>query len=124
MTVQQLYEAALALLSEQVQRAKSYNHFKIPIVNQIIAECFDTNNAIRIADGLEPLHKSQMPYMTGENDEIPYDIRLLRECMPYGVASLLVIDDDKSKATVFSQQYESYKAKCSVAVSDEIVDVY
>lgn len=124
MTVQQLYEAALALLSEEVQRAKSYNHFKISIVNQIIAECFDTNNDIRIADGLEPLHKSQMPYMTGENDEIPYDVCLLRKCMPYGVASLLVNEDDKIKASVFSEQFENKKAECSVAVSDEIVDVY
>ncbi len=124
MTVQQLYEAALALLSEQVARAKSYNHFKIPIINQIIAECFDANNSIRINDDLMPLHKSEMPLMEKEDDIIPYDIRLLRECMPYGVASLLVIDDDKSKASVFSQQYESYKAKCSSATFEMIIDVY
>ena len=124
MTVQQLYEAALALLSEDVARAKSYNKFKIPLVNQVIAECFDINNAIRITDGLVPLHKSEMPYMESEEDVIPYDIRLLRECMPYGVASLLVIDDDKTKATVFSQQYESYKQKCNCATTVEITDVY
>ncbi len=124
MTVQELYEAALALLSEQVARAKSYNYFKIPIVNQIIAECFDANNSIRVNDGLQPLHKSEMPLVSNEDDVIPYDVRLLRECMPYGVASLLVIDDDKSKASVFSQQYESYRAKCSSATFEPITDVY
>ena len=124
MTVQELYEAALALLSEQVARAKSYNYFKIPIINQVIAECFDANNSIRISDGLPALNKNEMPYMTSEEDTIPYDIRLLRECMPYGVASLLVIDDDKAKATVFSQQYESYKLKCSCVTLEDIKDVY
>jgi hypothetical protein len=123
-TVQELYEAALALLSEQVARAKSYNYFKIPIINQVIAECFDANNSIRISDDLPALNKNEMPYMTSEEDTIPYDIRLLRECMPYGVASLLVIDDDKAKATVFSQQYESYKSKCSCVTLEDIKDVY
>ncbi|MBQ4160534.1 MAG: hypothetical protein IJD83_06335 [Clostridia bacterium] len=124
MTVQELYEAALALLSEQVQRAKSYNIFKIPIVNQIIAECFDINNGIRASEGLTPYTLAEMPMMKKEEDVIPYDIRLLRICMPYGVASLLVIDDDKSKASVFSEEYNQRKAKLSFAVPEEVVDVY
>ena len=124
MTVQQLYEAALALLSEQVARAKTYNHFKIPIINQIIAECFDVNNDIRENEGLEPIPLSDMPMVETESDIIPYDTRLLRIAMPYGVASLLVIDDDKSKASVFSEEYNQRKAMLSVAVAVEIVDVY
>ena len=89
-----------------------------------MAECFDVNNAIRINARLEPIPLAQMPLLEHEEDEIPYDTRLLRICMPYGVASLLVIDDDKSKATVFSEQYESYKAKYSTATAEMITDVY
>jgi hypothetical protein len=124
MTVLELYTAALALLEEEVARAKSYNKFKIPIINQIIAECFDVNNSIRVADGLEPFDKTQIPLVSKDEDVIPYDIQLLRECMPYGVASRLVVGDDKSIATAYSQQYEQYKSSRSCAVPEQICNVY
>lgn len=123
-TVENLYEAALALLSEEKQRVKDYPKFKIALTNQIIAECFDINNTIRELDGLLPYKKEEMPYMTSETDVIPYDIQLVRECMPYGLAALLVMDDDKEKCSVFSNQFELLKSKFSRAQFEPIVNHY
>lgn len=123
-TVENLYEAALALLSEEKQRVKDYPKFKVALTNQIIAECFDINNTIRELNGLAPFSKDDMPYMTSETDIIPYDIQLVRECMPYGLAALLVMDDDKEKCSVFSNQFELLKSKFSRAQFEPIVNYY
>ncbi len=124
MTAQQLYEAALGVIPEEKERAGSYENLKLPAINQVVAECFNINNSIRESEGLAPLGKNEMPFVNNENDEIPYDIWLLRVCMPYGVASILVLDDDKQKATAFSQQYESYKAESRCASFEAIKDAY
>lgn len=123
-SVEDLYDAALALLSEDKQRVKDYPKFKIALTNQIIAECFDINNTLRSLDGLKPFSKEDLPYMTSANDIIPYDLRLLRECMPYGLAALLVIDDDKEKCSVFSAQFEMLKSKFSKAQFSDIINSY
>lgn len=123
-TVEDLYESALALLSEEKQRVKDYPKFKIALTNQVVAECFDTNNTLRKSDGLEAIPKNEMPYMQDDNDVIPYDTRLIRECMPYGLAALLVMDDDKEKCAVFSNQFELLKSKFSKAQYNDIINHY
>ena len=123
-TVDNLYDSSLALLSEDRQRVKDYPKFNIALTNQIIAECFEINNTLRKNDGLKPLSKEEMPYVTDKDDVIPYDIRLIRECMPYGLAALLVIDDDKEKCAVFSNQFELLKNKYSKACFEDITNNY
>lgn len=123
-TVKELYKASLALIATTVARAKSYDDFKLPIINQIISECFNANNVIRSAKGLEELSMDEMPYVRGDSDVIDYDIMLFRAVMPYGVASLLVADDDVSLASVYSNQYESKLRLLTSATSSMIEDVY
>ena len=123
-TVENLYESALALLSEEKQRVKDYPKFKIALTNQVLAECFDTNNTLRKIEGLEIIPKNEMPYVQSETDIIPYDIRLIRECMPYGLAALLVMDDDKEKCAVFSNQFELLKSKFTKANFEDIKNHY
>lgn len=123
-TVENLYESALALLSEEKQRVKDYPKFKIALTNQVLAECFDTNNVLRETDGLAVIPKNEMPYVHNDTDIIPYDIRLIRECMPYGLAALLVMDDDKEKCAVFSNQFELLKSKFSKAQFEDIKNHY
>ena len=123
-TVENLYESALALLSEEKQRVKDYPKFKIALTNQVLAECFDTNNTLRKIEGLEIIPKNEMPYVQSETDIIPYDIRLIRECMPYGLAALLVMDDDKEKCAVFSNQFELLKSKFTKAQFEDIKNHY
>ncbi len=123
-TVEDVYDSALALLSEEKQRVKDYPKFNVALTNQVIAECFETNNTLRRNDGLEPLTKEEMPYVETNDDVIPYDVRLIRECMPYGLAALLVMDDDKEKCAVFSNQFELLKNKYSKAYFEDITNNY
>lgn len=123
-TAEMLYDAALALLSEEKQRVKDYPKFKIALTNQVVAECFSINNVLRELDGFTAFNKEEMPMVETSEDVIPYDIRLLRECMPYGLAALLVMDDDKEKCAVFSNQFELLKSKYSRAQAKDIINNY
>lgn len=128
-TAYDVYQLALVLLAEKEARAKDYNVFYPGIMNVVLAECFNANNAIRLKDGEEKLPKEEMPYITSEDAKsfvIPYDAKFIREVMVFGLAAYLVLDDDKSISAAFSQQYESRLARYNGAVSEtmKIEDVY
>lgn len=125
-TAHDIYAIALTLLAEKEARAKDYNEFYPNDLNVVLAECFDANNSLRISQGKKPFEKEEMPFIKPEDiDEIiPYDIQLIRECMVFGLAAYLVLDDDKSIASAFSQQYESKLRKFAVANTENIEDVY
>lgn len=128
-TAYDVYKLALDLLAEKEARAKDYNTFYPNLFNIVLAECFNANNSIRMRDGKEKLPKDEMPFITFEDaktDIIPYDAKLIREVMVFGLAAYLVLDDDKSISAAFSQQYESRLRKYEGSMSEvtRINDVY
>lgn len=128
-TAHDIYKLALALLAEKEARAKDYNVFYPVLLNVVMVECFNANNAIRARDGLERLKKSEMPYVEDEEKEdfiIPYDEKLIREVMAFGLAAYLVLDDDKAISAAFSQQYEARLSRYEGGAVDvtQIKDVY
>ena len=128
-TAYDVYQLALVLLAEKEARAKDYNIFYPSLMNIVLAESFNANNVIRMKDGLEKLEKDEMPFITTEDAKefvIPYDAKLIREVLVFGLAAYLVLDDDKSIAASFSQQYESRLARYNGAAIDtiQIKDVY
>ena len=128
-TAYDIYQLALVLLAEKEARAKDYNIFYPSLMNIVLAESFNANNVIRMKDGLEKLEKEEMPFITTEDAKefvIPYDAKLIREVLVFGLAAYLVLDDDKSIAASFSQQYESRLARYNGAAIDtiQIKDVY
>lgn len=127
-TAYDVYKIALTLLAEKEARAKDYNVFYPNCFNVVLAECFDANNSIRLREGLEEVKKSEMPFITDEDAKtfnIPYDVKLIRECMVFGLAAYLVLDDDRDIASAFSAQYESKLQKYKgAAETNRIKDVY
>lgn len=95
MTGTECYCAALALLAETTDSAGYYDKFALYGLNQLLANCFRENNALRAQAGQEPLTKP--PRMDDIAGEIPADEAMAAECFPYGLAALLVCEDDKAK---------------------------
>lgn len=95
MTGTECYQAALALLAETTDSAGYYDKFALYGMNQLLANCFRENNALREQAALEPF--SQPPRMEHISEEIPADEAMAAECFPYGLAALLVCEDDKAK---------------------------
>ena len=87
--------AAMNLLSEQEEGAAYYETFALGAINQLLANCLREINALRRADGQEELRTA--PQLTALEDQIEAEEAMVRECFPYGLAALLICDEDHDK---------------------------
>ena len=122
MTADDLYGAALALMAESRDRAKGYRDKLVPLVNLLLAGADPAEQALRRARGHPPL--AALPRITTDGEELPYQVDLLTECFPYGLAGMLILDDDTGKANFFNAMFDTALAKYSPADFEEIVDWY
>ena len=97
MTGTECFRAALNILSETPDSGVYYEQFALGALNQLLA------NSLR---------------------EMPAGDWLARECFPYGLAALLVADDDKAKfnwaATEYSERLLSHCPAQFTAVQEMI----
>lgn len=100
LTVNQLFEHSLALMSELSVNRTSYEEFVLPNVNTLMSELLWLQKAITNND------EQELPYLTNMSSVIPYDDRIILTCMNYGLARLLLLGDDEySKSGFFNQEY-------------------
>lgn len=123
MTAQQVYSAALALLFETEGSAGDYNIYALPLMNLLLPELFDVNNSILKAEGKIPL--TDIPVLSSLSENIPYDEKLLRSSLPYGLAAKLVYDDnDMEKVGYFHQLYVNSVNSFLKLQPEMVVDIY
>lgn len=122
MTGTQCYHAALALLAETVDSADDYERFLLPSLNQLLANCFRENNAVRGQNNQELLKVP--PRMKTISEEIPTDEAMTAECFPYGLAALLVCEDDKAKFNWCAEEFATRLAKHCPAALLPIEEMY
>lgn len=80
------------------------------VINTVLVDCSGINNAIREKNGETTIENK---WYTAE-DELPFDYGLLANCICYGVASRLYVDEAGSEANIVSfleANYEAGKAK-------------
>lgn len=122
MTVHELYLQALALLGEREGHAREYPRLCVPLVNLLLAECMSTENSIRRAKGEALL--TAPPVVNQFSDVVPCDASLESAVLPYGLASMLAIDDEPVKASALSALYEQNRRAASQAAFAQIHSVY
>ena len=105
MTADDIYGAALALMAESRDKAKGYQDKVVPLTNLLLATAYPAEQALR-------------------REELPYQVDLLTECFPYGLAGMLILDDDTGKANFFNAMFDTALAKYSPADFEEVVDWY
>ncbi len=107
MTVNDIYTAALALLGEFPEQDSESVTVMISLLNTLIADCFDINNTIRIYKEKEKL--DDIPFIESLDDEVVYETELCRDGLVYGLASLLILEDDTDRASFFDFRYQQKK---------------
>lgn len=112
MTLEEYFEkVVLPVLGENPDAADGYDEENIVgVFNAVAVECLDINNRMFRKDS-----KEELPYSWYEvSDELPFDERLLNECMCYGMAARLIIDDadtDSNKIGFLESCYQTAKEK-------------
>ena len=103
MTGTECYLAALNLLGETADSGSYYEPFALPALNQLLAGSLREINAER-AFCAQPVFDAP-PRLGALAEDIPAGDWLARECLPYGLAALLVADDDKDKFNWAGSEY-------------------
>jgi hypothetical protein len=121
MTVKELYELAKAMMFEK-STSRDYDNYYIPWINVLLSENFDINNSLLRSIGESPL--DDIPTVSADTDVLPYEDRICREILPYGLAAHFFIDDDLSKYDIFNTKYENARMAYMKGRSVAITDVY
>lgn len=95
MTGRACFDAAMNLLAEQEDGAVYYQQFALGALNQLLANCLREINALRQASGQE--ERKTAPVLEALEGEIEGDEAMVRECFPYGLAALLICDEDHER---------------------------
>ncbi|MGI6180843.1 MAG: hypothetical protein ACOYIE_02045 [Agathobaculum sp.] len=103
MTGTECFRAALNLLSETPDSGAYYEQFALGALNQLISNSLREINAERVFCAEQPF--AAPPRMAALADQIPAGDWLASECFPYGLAALLVADDDKEKFNWAANEY-------------------
>ncbi|MGI5823979.1 MAG: hypothetical protein ACOX7J_00240 [Bacillota bacterium] len=124
MTLTEFFENhVLPILAERQDSADSYEDTFVGVINTVLADCLDVENSIRQKKGTDPVSVN----IYAADDEIPYDLEFLLNCVCWGVASRLIPDEagDESNMFIFLENnYQNGKEKYSVAHYENVENVW
>lgn len=121
MTVIELFNNSLALMSESLSNGAFFSEFLIQNVNLLLADLFELENSMRD----EETKLTAIPSVSLDTDNLVYSDLITRLIMPFGLARLFYLaDDEYSKACMFETKYEELKKKYYQAEYVSITDVY
>lgn len=119
MTVQDVYNSALAIMNEDSDQ--SYETRVIPLVNSLIGQCW------QMSEDYDTGSRAIWEPVDSMDDEIiGIDQHIALSVMPFGLASLLYLDEDSIRANSWWQVYQDglVDARRSPAKFKGIEDVY
>ena len=122
MTGTACFQAAMNLLNEREEGADYYRAFAPGAINQLLANCQRENNAMRESAGLET--RLTPPILTALEEEIDCDEATVRECFPYGLAALLVCDEDKAKFNWLASEFAERLDRHCPAILFPVEEIY
>lgn len=131
-TAQDIFDSAIKKIDEQNESTgatvtadtKPYLVRTVSLLNGLIPEVYPFSDTYTPSgEGKRPV----CPLPTELTDELDLDQFLCTAVLPWGLAALFVLDDDKAKADFFWQRFEEMKAEAKrtlPAETSSIEDVY
>ena len=114
MTGKQLYEQSLSLLGLELEDVSWMESHAVGCINQMLSDHLYEQRTLCYAHGVPA--PVIAPTLSSLEEEIPYDEMFVRECFPYGLAALLVAEDDHTMFNWMMSEYErrvTYYAPCT-----------
>ena len=112
MTANELFQAASALYGETDTTDEDNRALAVPQINMLLAETHEVNNRMREQAGKEVL--KDIPSIATLDEEIPYETKLVRLALPYGLAAMLYFgeEDNDGRLSMFKQEYAERVNQC------------
>lgn len=122
MTGTEIYERAIALLGLSCKDVSYYKEMAVECLNQMLANTLWQQNALMNAAGGEQF--SIAPRMTELDEDIPYEENMVCECYPYGLAALLIAEEDHEEYNRMSYEYELHRQLFMPCYETDIEEAY
>ena len=114
MTGIDLFEQAMMLSGMELEDAEALKPFALGCINQLLRDrAYEQQRLTAHAEQWSALRPAAA--LNGLEDEIPYEECFVQECFPYGLAAMLMEEDDHSKCNWLMEEYErraAYYASC------------
>lgn len=121
MTAENLYQATLLLVNASREDGY-YRGMFLEALKMILEESLVYNNSLRQKEGKLPLLSP--PEIGSFQQEIDYEPYLLKTVLPYGLAGLLLYEDNPTKATIYRNRYDYKLSDPSFCTYIRVQDVY
>lgn len=127
-TAQDIFDSAIRKIDEQNESTgatvtadtKPYLVRTVSLLNGLIPEVYPYSDTYApSADGKRPA--CALPEEL--TDELDLDQFICVSVLPWGLAALFVLDDDKAKADFFWQKYEEMKLEAKRSLPGEVGDI-
>lgn len=123
MTGNDIFRAALAVMSESPEESDGLGEYALQWLNLLLEECLAAENSCRERSGQEILERA--PQLATLGEEVPYCDKLCRVALPYGMAASLWTDDDNDyRANKWMTLYRDAVSEAAGAVMTVIEDIY
>ena len=123
MTVMECYERAVSFLPETKEENTDMTKHMVTWANVLMADTLNYENAFRRANGIDEL--SSPPRVTGQNDEIPYNEKLVAGAFPYGMARWIFREnEDISGSREYYSLYAAAVEEATPAIYGAVEDIY
>lgn len=121
MTVQNIYEDALALTLETTTDNTDFEDFVLVHFNLLLQELFRHNNIARKRNGKEILEKA--PRIADRTEENPYEWQF-DNALVYGLAAKLLTADENGLEGTYLQMYYAAVNDALPAQLEDVEDCY
>lgn len=120
MTLQEFYERhVLPVMAMSQDTADSIEEEQYTgVINAVLTDCSDINNAMRLKKGEEEIAVAWY----AADDDLPYEYELLANCICYGAASRLYVDEAGDEANMVQFLEANYEKGKQKYISAEYVD--
>ena len=113
LTMQDFFQGYVLPILNESQDEDSYEEFWLPCGNVILQACFDANNGLRRKAELLPL--TSFTELDADDSLEDWDQELLLECIVYGWAASLIVDDTNddgvNKYNILEDKYQAGLAR-------------
>lgn len=121
MTAENLYQATLLLVNASREDGY-YRGMFLEALGMILEESLVYNNSLRQKENKPPLLRP--PEIGGFHEEVGYEPYLIKTVLPYGLAGLLLYEDNPTKATIYRNRYDYKLSEPSYCTYLAAEDVY
>lgn len=117
MTSREIFNQCVSLMFGETADRDDYLPFWRDVLNLMLAETHELNNALRKAAGKPKL--KEIPFVSSEDEEVECEPQIARLLLPLGGASYMFLEDEPQIASYYGARYRNLT---NAAAGAEYVD--